>query len=68
MNHRSDIEDELINEYNILEAKVFTLQEQFNNVTQRLAKLESLAKQNGFSVDPSTENKKQIEGDTCTIN
>lgn len=71
MNHATDVEEDIINQFNILESKVFVLQETCNRIEARLGKMEALARKNGMDLKEDTKPTKQsqpMEGETCTIN
>ena len=73
MNYPTDVEEELINQFNTLESKVFILQETCNTIEARLSKMEALARKHGvdLKVDTKTATAKasqSTEGEACTIN
>ena len=59
----SDHTDDLINEFNELESKVFVLIEMVKGMEKRIKTIEHMAKKHGIDLE-----KEQVEADTCTIN
>jgi len=65
LNNTADFEENLVNQFDILESKVLDLKMTVSMLETRLSKIEALAKKNG--IDLKSDNP-IVEGDTCTIN
>lgn len=70
LNHGSDIQEELINEFNVLESKFFMLEAQVNRLEKTVngitSALKKLATEKGIVLATSTGGDDGSE--TCTIN